>query len=95
MVRFGGMFVLVTGVLFALDVVPETHVRAEPTATSTTERISTPVVVEVPERTTPTRVHIARIGVDTTIVTPQSTDIAVLDRALLSGAVHYPGTCRL
>lgn len=50
---------------------------------------------EVPERsvirsTIPNRITIDTIGVDTPVLTPSSVDVAVLDRALLAGAVHYP-----
>jgi len=40
----------------------------------------------------PIRIVIERIGVDTPVLSPASTDIDVLDRALLSGAVLYPGS---
>jgi len=40
----------------------------------------------------PVRVNISAIGVDVSVTTPSSTDIEVLDSALLSGAVHYPGS---
>jgi len=42
--------------------------------------------------TSPVRVRVPSIGVDTTVLTPASTEVDVLDRALLSGAVHYPGS---
>jgi LPXTG-site transpeptidase (sortase) family protein len=88
---FAGVFIVLTGILFSIDFVPEPRVRAE-LATTTVEVAPTVTLPSVPEVTTPVRIRIQRIGVDTTIVTPQSTDIAVLDRALLSGAVHYPGS---
>jgi len=40
----------------------------------------------------PVRITIEKIGLDTPILAPESTDIEVLDRALLNGAVHYPGS---
>lgn len=40
----------------------------------------------------PVRVTIRSIGTDTSITNPVSTDIAALDRALLTGAVRYPGS---
>jgi LPXTG-site transpeptidase (sortase) family protein len=40
----------------------------------------------------PTRVLIDKIGVDSVILNPTSTDIGILDDALRSGVVHYPGS---
>lgn len=40
----------------------------------------------------PTRVVIDAIGVDVAVLNPVSTDIDVLDEALLSGVVRYPGS---
>lgn len=93
---FGIVFSLFTGILFSFDAVPETRVHAEPTLTTPVAPVAEvaplapiKIVREVP---IPTRIRIDTIGVDASIVTPQSTSIEVLDRALLSGAVHYPGS---
>lgn len=43
----------------------------------------------------PTRVVISKVGVDISVSTPHSTSLSALDTALLSGAVHYPGTANL
>ena len=43
----------------------------------------------------PLRVIIDAIDVDVTIANPSSPDIATLDQALQSGAVHYPGSGNL
>lgn len=43
----------------------------------------------------PVRIEIPNIGVQANVANPQSTDIAVLDRALLGGAVRYPSTAKL
>lgn len=40
----------------------------------------------------PTRVVIEKIGVDAPVLNPESRDIAVLDKSLLSGAVRYPSS---
>jgi len=40
----------------------------------------------------PVRLTIPSAGIDTAVLNPASTDIAVLDRSLLSGAVRYPGS---
>ncbi len=80
-------------ILVLFDVVPESNVQStlETISSSSTNSVVVPQkkVVEV---TTPVRILIATRAIDTSIVTPQSTDIAVLDRALLTGAVHYPGS---
>ncbi len=40
----------------------------------------------------PTRIEIPSLGLDAHVVNPQESDAASLDRALLSGAVRYPGS---
>lgn len=40
----------------------------------------------------PVRVVIESVGIDARVETPVSRDVAVLDTALLKGAVHYPGS---
>ena len=40
----------------------------------------------------PTRIVIEKIGVDVSVQNPQTRDIAELDKALLKGVVHYPGS---
>ncbi len=40
----------------------------------------------------PVRILAPRVGIDTVVSSPQSRDIGVLDAALASGAVHYPGS---
>jgi LPXTG-site transpeptidase (sortase) family protein len=79
---------------------PARDERAATTSTAplVAEPVPTPqrvVAATVPESSVPTRITIDKIGVDVPVLTPASTDIAVLDRALLSGAVHYPGSGRL
>lgn len=43
----------------------------------------------------PTRIEIPSIGVAANITNPNTTNIEALDRALLGGAVRYPGTGKL
>lgn len=43
----------------------------------------------------PTRIVIPKIGVNTPIENPSSSDLATLDDALLKGAVRYPGSALL
>lgn len=92
-----GSFLLLTAFLHSIDFVPEVRTKAFEQATSSLDVATSvspeePVVPTVPESAFPTRISIEKIALDTTIVTPQSTDIDVLDRALLNGAVHYPGS---
>ena len=42
--------------------------------------------------TEPTRIVIASVGIDATILNPKSRDVAVLDDALKDGVVRYPGS---
>lgn len=43
-------------------------------------------------RTRPDHIRIDKIGVNTVVNNPNTTDIAVLDQSLTTGAVHYPGS---
>ncbi|MEK7606154.1 MAG: sortase [Patescibacteria group bacterium] len=66
-----------------------------PLETSTVEQDAetiTPVVAAEVTNDTPVRIIIDAIGVDTKINNPTGTSIATLDAALLTGAVHYPGS---
>ncbi len=51
------------------------------------------VVMTTPEN--PIRVEIPALKLDVSIENPESTDVAVLDAALLSGAVRYPTSAKL
>jgi len=84
------IFLLSFAVLFAFDLVPES--KSELTA-SAQKVVDVPAVVERVEE--PARIVATDIGLDASIVNPTSKDIAVLDKALLSGAVRYPGTALL
>ncbi len=94
----GGAFVLtaffVLVVSFAaltpLGLTPET---SEEITTTSVEPISRPTVIEQVEA--PIRIVSKNIGLDSSIVNPASRKIDDLDRALLSGAVRYPGTAEL
>lgn len=75
-----------------LSDVPSDTVPVTPVQTEDTEEFESivPPILQVAER--PVRVVINEIDIDTPVITPASTDIDVLDRALLSGAVHYPSS---
>lgn len=55
----------------------------------------TPAVMDRPTSLKPDRVVVPKVGVDTAVLNPTSTNLADLDNALLSGAVRYPGTAHL
>ncbi len=49
-------------------------------------------IPSVKETILPDRIIIEKIAVDAPVMNPESRDIAVLDQALLSGVVRYPGS---
>lgn len=55
----------------------------------------TPAVMQAETGLRPTRIVVAKVGVDAPVLNPVKSDIATLDNALLSGAVRYPGTAHL
>lgn len=59
---------------------------------SSNESVNATAVTTINKGSIPVRISIKKIGLDTSILAPESTDIEVLDRALLHGAVHYPGS---
>lgn len=84
------IFFLSFVVLLAFDFVPET----KPDLASIVQKEeSKPAAIEKVEE--PIRIVAKDIGLDAPIVNPVSKNIAVLDEALLSGAVRYPGTALL
>jgi LPXTG-site transpeptidase (sortase) family protein len=81
-----------------LDLLPEAAATAaadagvslDASAMSTTPAASVPTIAEVP-----VKIEIASIGLSATISNPSSTDLEVLDHALLTGAVRYPTSAKL
>lgn len=55
----------------------------------------TDIILPKGEGELPERIEIPALGIETDVANPESTKIADLDRALLGGAVRYPGTGRL
>ena len=92
---FLALFVLIllgsTGVAGALDILPDP--QPEETATLTTQAASPLVALAAPE--SPTKIVIPAINLSATVSNPSSTDIEVLDNALLKGAVRYPSSSNL
>ena len=66
-----------------------TSASLEKFATKRQEQI---VEAEKRQGIVPLRVVIDDVGIDTQIQNPDTTDVAVLDEELRSGAVHYPGS---
>ena len=102
-------FAVFSTFLFIIDFVPERQVTQadegvyitetqETTSVSednTSEHVDTRETQAIEVSRVPLQIIIQSIGVDTSIIAPESTSIDVLDRALLLGAVHYPGSADL
>jgi len=91
---FLAVFFVSLATLAALDLVPE---APETVATKDievpAESLAASVVLAAPEN--PVRVEIPAIKLDVTVKNPESTSVAVLDEALLTGAVRYPTSAKL
>lgn len=100
--EFFSVFFVVTfftyGALYAADFLPEAPAAEAPATTTpavvaeTKEQPNEPAVVY---DTTPRTLIIDALDKEVTINNPASTDINVLDNALLTGAAHYPGTANM
>lgn len=92
---FSGLFLFVfivsVVVLAKLDLLPESK-KVESAPLAALVATSTPVAM-VPEL--PVRISIPSISLEASVSNPESTSIAVLDAALLSGAVRYPTSGKL
>lgn len=55
----------------------------------------TPSIMKVATGLKPTRIVVAKVGVDTPVLNPTKSDLQTLDDALLKGAVRYPGTAHM
>lgn len=88
---FIGFFLLTYLFLAMMDSLPETTQSAP--ATEQVVETQVPVVSEVVE--SPVRIAVKKIGLNVTIENPTSTNIEVLDAALLKGAVRYPTSAQL
>jgi len=95
-----GIFLLLSSFLFAIDFVPEQEVIEAHNENGLVQTVApeedSATVTVLEENTTelilPTRIIVESIGIDTPVITPASDDVSVLDRALLLGAVYYPGS---
>ena len=82
-------FITVTS-LVKLDLLPDDPPAAGLSITATTTADTTTLVAELP-----VKVSIPKIKLAATIQNPTTTEVDVLDHALLSGAVRYPTSAKL
>lgn len=93
---FLGLFILAffmsVSVLAQLDLLPEEKKSnaQSPVVVAGADTPPPAATVELPAK-----IEIPAIGLAATIVNPTTTDIASLDKALLSGAVRYPTSAKL
>lgn len=96
LVVFLAAFLVSFSVLAAHDLVPEPVVASEPGVVATsTPTLAAAVLPAIVKPELPTRVVIPGAGIDVTIKNPTSTNVAILDEALLTGAVRYPTSAKL
>ena len=96
---FLGVFFVSFATLATLDIVPEPPAKLVADAVEVpASSLAAGVALSQPEN--PVRIEVPAIGMDVEIRNPDSTSVAVLDEALLTGAVRYPtssdtrATCR-
>jgi LPXTG-site transpeptidase (sortase) family protein len=87
------MFFVSFSTLAALDLVPEAPEKVAEETSVRPGALAAGVALAVPEHAT--RVVIEEAGIDVTVENPESTSVAVLDDALLRGAVRYPTSAKL
>jgi LPXTG-site transpeptidase (sortase) family protein len=97
-------FVFFISFLYYVDFVPELHLNTI-NANELSEKDTAKNTLKVKKQSnslitndkpvTPTRITIKSIELDTPIIIPRSSDLKDLDRALLSGAIHYPNSALL
>lgn len=88
---FTFMLFSTTGVLGALDLLPETAEVARENGSA----LSASASLALGSIESPTRIEIPALGLDVPVANPTSTDVATLDRALLDGVVRYPTSAKL
>lgn len=91
---FLGVFFVSFATLATLDIVPEPPAKIVADAVEVPARsLAAGVVLSQPEN--PVRIEIPAIAMDVEIRNPETTNVAVLDEALLTGAVRYPTSAKL
>lgn len=92
-----GTFAVAFLVFFALAYAFLSAAGATPDPVTTTE--NAPVATDIAAATStpelPVRIVAQSVGLDASVSNPDSTDVDVLDQALLKGAVRYPTTAML
>lgn len=96
LVAFLAVFFMSFSVLVSFDVVPEAPKVAEtPTVSLAASPLVATGVTPKGQGDLPVRIEIPSVGVKATVANPSSTDIDVLDAALLKGVVRYPTSAKL
>lgn len=93
---FLGVFFLFALILFTIDFVPEAP-KTSALESTTSQALTTrtqPIVQNFPIEN-PVRIVAPSVGIDTPIENPSSTNVEVLDSALLKGAARYPASALL
>lgn len=87
---FAFIFILTTSAAASLDVLPNPPAS---TPAAVAEAVTPVVAVASPEL--PTKIQIPSINLSVSVSNPTSTDVELLDNALLKGAVRYPTSSKL
>ena len=88
------VFFLFAVLLYAIDFVPEAPGSKAAAAQNTTPVAEASDTREYPAEL-PVRIVAPSVGIDTPVVNPVSTDVNVLNDALMSGATRYPQSALL
>jgi len=90
---FLAVFFVSLSALASLDLLPEAPEKAVEEPKVQANALTASVALAAPEL--PVKVEIPAIKLDVEIRNPESTDVATLDAALLTGAVRYPTSAKL
>ncbi len=96
---FLGVFILVffltTGIAAALDVLPDVSTAAVVYSDTTKLSVGPLVTAPVAAPELPVKIEIPAIKLSVSVSNPDTTDVELLDNALLKGAVRYPTSAKL
>jgi len=90
---FLAVFFVSFSTLATLDLLPEAPTKVAEEVTVSSNALTASVALAQPEDAL--RVEIPAVGINVEIKNPESTNVAVLDEALLTGAVRYPTSAKL
>lgn len=101
--EFLGVYVVVFFVglvmLQELGVAPfqlaQANTYVAPVHVTQTETVAVVAIPDDAKSQSPKRIEIPKVGIEASVENPESTDIASLDEALLSGTVRYPTSATL